>query len=271
MVSCGAITSRKLARISYGAELVYWRVYMASDNRGTMSGDVWDVWHQALPGKIDTSEESVTEHLDELVRVGLLERWTEPSGSVWIHVTGHDKHQSAQYIARRGKRRTPIPPSQIEDHEDSGEAEITSSDAEVHASPESSTVLTSTSTTTTTKEELASSLEPFHIFDAPPPSEIVAAAAEVKRRFEMVDESDLLEKLRVHFRNMSWAQNPELYLEAALSLKDGQIRYPGAAFSVMSSRLRSLHNRQPVSAPQVDHIVHGLPDDVLAALSEGAA
>lgn len=111
MVTTGAITSRKLARVSSTAECVYWRVYMACDNYGTLSADPWDVLQAALPGKNGITEDVVVDALDELVNVGLLERWVDDASDGWIHVLGHDLHQQASWLARRGARRSPIPPS----------------------------------------------------------------------------------------------------------------------------------------------------------------
>lgn len=112
MLTTGALRSRKLARISLAAEAVYWRVYMASDNYGTMLGDPWDVQHDALPGKVGAGEATIAKALDELVSVGLLERWhDDDTTKVWIHVSGHDRHQQSAFLARRGPRRSPMPPT----------------------------------------------------------------------------------------------------------------------------------------------------------------
>ena len=113
MVTTGAITSRKLARVGAPAEVVYWRAYMACDNFGTMSADPWDVLQSALPGKKGMGEAIVASAIDELVCIGLLERWIDAEGKAWIHLLGHDLHQQSSWLNRRGTRRTPIPPSHV--------------------------------------------------------------------------------------------------------------------------------------------------------------
>ncbi len=109
IITTGALTSRKLASLSHEAERVYWRTYMASDNFGTMSADPWDVWHQACPGVTGMSEEIVDDCIEELLEVGLVQRW-EKDGSEYLHIVGHDSHQSADFIRKRGDRRSPKPP-----------------------------------------------------------------------------------------------------------------------------------------------------------------
>ena len=160
IVTTGALRSRKLAAISHEAERVYWRVYMASDNFGTMSADPWDVWQAACPGVRDVDEFSIADAVDELVEVGLLQRWFADD-RFWIHVLGHDKHQSAEFIRKRGKCRTPTPPAihAGPTPEDAGltpaQGQTTpaqrsnpSADAEGRPTRENSQTLTTTSTST---------------------------------------------------------------------------------------------------------------------------
>jgi hypothetical protein len=109
MMTCGAIYSKKLSRISSDAERLYWRIYMASDNYGTMNGDPWDVSSEAAPKVPGMTEERVAELIKELASVGLIIAW-RVDGEDWIHVHNHDKHQSADFLRKRGLRRTPKPP-----------------------------------------------------------------------------------------------------------------------------------------------------------------
>lgn len=115
MVTCSAIGSKRLARVTPTAELVYWRVYFASDNYGTMKGEPWDVWQYALPAKFGIDEHAIGEALHELVTVGLLAAWLDDDGRPWVHVVGHDEHQSAEFLRKRGVRRSPAPPAAIVD------------------------------------------------------------------------------------------------------------------------------------------------------------
>lgn len=109
-----ALTSKKLAGVSHAAERLYWRVYLASDNYGTMSGEPWDVWLKATPSTKGYTEASVGQALADLIEAGLIEAWVEAGGSHWIHVVGHDRHQYSEFLRKRGKRRSPVPPSQRE-------------------------------------------------------------------------------------------------------------------------------------------------------------
>lgn len=111
IITDSAITSRKLAGLSDFAERVYWRVYLKSDNYGTMSGDPWDVWHQCVPGVRGATEKKVAVAVADLVNVGLLESFEEKA-KPWLHVLDHDRHQSKEFLRKRGDRRTPVPPSQ---------------------------------------------------------------------------------------------------------------------------------------------------------------
>lgn len=111
MISTSALWSEKLAGVGHAEERLFWRVYMASDNYGVMSGKPWDVMHQAVPGVDGYTRGSVGQALDSLTLVELLERWTEADQSVWIHVVEHDRHQAPDYLRKRGMRRSPIPPS----------------------------------------------------------------------------------------------------------------------------------------------------------------
>ena len=274
MVSCGAITSRKLARISYGAELVYWRIYMASDNRGSMSGDTWDVWQSALPGKVDTSEASIVEHVAELVRAGLIEQW-QVDGDTWIHVVGHDKHQSAQYIGRRGARRSPVPPSQTENNsgepeENSGEPESRPPDAVLHGTLDNSGSLTSTSTSisTSTASKLASS---------EPAPELVRTVELLSDAFPSVQSGPLLLQLSEHAA-MSSSPEPRFYLEAAIEIvgKKGSVRFSSGMFNLVVRKAQTKERnlgideaqarKAGVSAVPVAHVVSELPPEIVAEL-----
>ena len=113
ILSCGALHSKKLARVSDSAERLYWRVYMASDNYGTMAGDAWDVQAAATAVISGWGEAKTAKNLDELANAGLLARWTDEDGETWIHVVGHDRHQSSEYLRKRGVRKTPKPPSSV--------------------------------------------------------------------------------------------------------------------------------------------------------------
>jgi hypothetical protein len=108
VVTCGAITSRKLAQVSDGSERLYWRIYMASDKYGTISADAWDILGECVPN-MRWTEAKVLKALEELQRVGLLHVWEEPDGTFWAHVIGHDKHQYKAWLDKRGKRMTPLP------------------------------------------------------------------------------------------------------------------------------------------------------------------
>ena len=114
MVTCGALYSKKLAKVSSDAERLYWRVYMASDNFGTMMGEAWDVKAEAAAVVQSLTEARVGKALDELVEIGLLQRWAV-GDEIWIHVLGHDDHQSADFKRKRGRRRTPKPPEMPDD------------------------------------------------------------------------------------------------------------------------------------------------------------
>lgn len=112
MLTTGALRSRKLAGITLAEEAVYWRIYMASDNYGTMLADPWDVMHEAFPGKAGAGEKVIGKAIDALVEAGLIERWLDPeTDKEWMHLIGHDQHQQSTFLARRGPRRTPMPPS----------------------------------------------------------------------------------------------------------------------------------------------------------------
>lgn len=160
MITTEAITSRKLAAISNVAERVYWRGYMASDNYGTMSGDPWDVWQKALPGVKDIQELDVIQALEDLVAVRLLQRWSV-EGKVWIHWIGHDKHQSADWLRKRGGRRTPEPPAITAEADALGaeadaQARYLAPQAVGHQRAEADahpTTITTTTPTTNTKQE----------------------------------------------------------------------------------------------------------------------
>lgn len=110
IVNTRAVRSRKLASVSCMAERMYWRIYMASDNYGTMSGDPWDVWHEAAPGVVGVDESAVAQAIIDLESVGLLQIFTHEDKN-YIHVINHDIHQSADFIRKRGTRRTPEPPT----------------------------------------------------------------------------------------------------------------------------------------------------------------
>ena len=105
-------TSRKLASCDHAVARLYFHVLLASDAYGTLSGDPWDVFHEAVSGVRGYDVDSVSAGVDALVGEGLLERWEE-AGSVWLYVTNHDELQSASQKGKRGARSLPTPPSQL--------------------------------------------------------------------------------------------------------------------------------------------------------------
>ncbi len=105
-------TSRKLAVSEHVIARLYFHVLLTSDAYGTLSGDPWDVLHEAVSGVRGYDIDVVTEGLDVLVSSGLLERWAETDGSVWLYVVKHDEIQSKSQQGKRGNRSLPTPPSQ---------------------------------------------------------------------------------------------------------------------------------------------------------------
>jgi len=159
IITTGAIWSEKLASVPHDAERLYWRIYMASDNYGVMSGKPWDVLQQAAPGVVGFDLDVVTTALDSLVAVTLLERW-EHDARPYLYVTGHDDIQAADFIRKRGARRSPLPPSLAQ----SAPAAAKGSEGQapaIHAVPcpsgEKDALSTSISTSTTTSTISSSS------------------------------------------------------------------------------------------------------------------
>lgn len=211
MITTGAITSRKLAMVSTTAELVYWRAYMACDNYGTFSADPWDVMQAALPGKNGITEDVVRAAIDELADAGLLERWIERDGEAWMHILGHDLHQQSSWLARRGVRRSPVPPSlRIENDEyragfdpinddtspaTASERTLPSPHAEsvpspaVACSPTTTTSTTPTTTTTTiVDDEVVEDVTARSLHPSNPKVQIRKARGELGRLAMVIDQ-----------------------------------------------------------------------------------
>lgn len=132
MITTGALWSEKLAAMDHASERLYWRIHMASDNYGVLAGKAWDVCQKAVPGVGSFNVRGVEKAIGSLVAIGLLEQWAEPDGSVWVHVIGHDEHQTPDFIRKRGKRLTPKPPSlrdETQRHIIDGDSHIPSGDA----------------------------------------------------------------------------------------------------------------------------------------------
>ncbi len=133
MITTGALWSEKLAAMDHASERLYWRIHMASDNYGVLAGKAWDVCQKAVPGVGSFNVRAVEKSITSLVAIGLLEHWSEPDGSEWVYVIGHDDHQTPDFLRKRGKRLTPKPPSLrsdtqrhiigVEVHEPSADAE----------------------------------------------------------------------------------------------------------------------------------------------------
>jgi hypothetical protein len=77
-----------------------------------MSGDPWDVLHQAAPSVKGFDLATVAKCIARLIDAGLIEQWREDDGTWWIHVCQHDQFQSNYFKGKRGRRQSPIPPSQ---------------------------------------------------------------------------------------------------------------------------------------------------------------
>ena len=177
--------------MDHPAERLYWRIYMASDNYGTMSGDPWDVWQQACPGVVGMDEFVVGDAIDQLAEAGLILEWSDDDGR-WLHLVGHDKHQSADFIRKRGARRTPKPPQGQRRAAKGSEGQGPSPDAVPCPSGEKGTLSTSTSTSTSTTGTSSSSPTPApdhelttderrRPFLGPTPAALAASAAQIAK------------------------------------------------------------------------------------------
>lgn len=239
MVTTGAITSRKLAMVDCTAETVYWRAYMACDNYGTMGGDPWDVMQAALPGKSGITEDVVAAALDALVSIGLLERWTELDGTIWIHLLGHDLHQQASWLGRRGERKTPVPPSlriendeyragfdPVNDDESSpaiaGEGSFTASGAGSESSPATASAPTTTTSTTSTSKETDERAQALTDQVAPATTESFALNQAIAIFLDCskggIDESMWRSQLEQH-RSRNLGAPIERYVDAAMQMR----------------------------------------------------
>ena len=301
MITTEAITSRKLAAISSVAERVYWRGYMASDNYGTMSGDPWDVWQKALPGVQNIQELDVIQALEDLVSVRLLQRWSV-EGKVWIHWIGHDKHQSADWLRKRGGRRTPEPPAlTAEDDALGAEADAQSrylapqavghQRAEADAHP---TTITTTTSTTNTKQQAGrghdadpASWLNSDVTHTPPPTDPMIAFIDQMRSILMdaYQESSAGQLAEAVYR-MSAKRGPmtttypdEQWMRAAQELvkaiKDGRIENPskGAAWirAAVPTAVGELDTVDGVGEPAEDPDVVRVREMAARYNTEGAA
>lgn len=113
MLVVDLLYSRKVDALPLDAEAAYVRLHLATDKYGTMPGSTRDIVSRAFPSRGVTADR-VAELIDQLDDAGLIERWTEPEGrhaGEWLHITRFDECQDANFLRKRGKRHTPIPPS----------------------------------------------------------------------------------------------------------------------------------------------------------------
>lgn len=106
MINTAAISSERLAGVEHFVERLYWRIYMATDKYGVMAAKPWDVWQKAAPGVTGFDKEVVQKALDILEHLGLI-IVAEIDGVLWLEITDHDRFQSADFLRKRGERRSP--------------------------------------------------------------------------------------------------------------------------------------------------------------------
>lgn len=111
-----ALTSKKLRRCSDPAERLFWRLVLAVDSYGTASADPEDVLHDAMRGAAGWDEAQVADALDHLEALGLVVRWRADDLTPWLHVVDFEAHQLANFLRKRGKRTTPMPPHELVQH-----------------------------------------------------------------------------------------------------------------------------------------------------------
>lgn len=89
MIDRAISTSKKFAKTSIKAQWLYMRILPFTDDHGRVSGDVWDIKHQALPAQ-KISEGEIEKLLIELHDVGLIKY---AQGHV-VQFERWDKHQT---------------------------------------------------------------------------------------------------------------------------------------------------------------------------------
>lgn len=105
-----ALRSKRMRTLSDQAERLYFRLLLATDAYGTMDADPALVKAHAAPGVRSMDEGVIEEAVEELTEAGLLEVWEE-DGDSWLHVMDFDQNQLAEFLRKRGRRTSPLPPS----------------------------------------------------------------------------------------------------------------------------------------------------------------
>lgn len=109
LLRTSALTSRTICSIPLALEAVYYRLHLASDKYGVLIGDEWDVMAHVFANRFVDPVEAMAS-IDALVGVRLVERWSE-DGKTWLYLARFEETQTADYKRKRGKQKTPIPPS----------------------------------------------------------------------------------------------------------------------------------------------------------------
>ncbi len=103
--SRSANTSKKLRKISDGAERLYWRMHRASDPYGTLDADAESLGMTCTPNIPGWDDQKLADALAELVAAELVIVWADGEAE-WAHLVGFDTHQPAYFIQKRGTRKT---------------------------------------------------------------------------------------------------------------------------------------------------------------------
>lgn len=104
-VYSGFITGRRICAVSVEAEAWFWRLQAVADDFGNLPGDALIVWQQTV-GRRSVTMQTVSKWVEELVRAGLLLRYSEGDDH-YLHITYWS--EDSWPAPRNGKRAMKYP------------------------------------------------------------------------------------------------------------------------------------------------------------------
>lgn len=110
----GLLTSKKWRRADDPARVLWVAMLLSTDSYGCIEADPDHLKTTCLPDVPGWTETKVAKALAKLVKAELVRLYTTDDGTAWAELVDFDKHQHREFLRKRGKRQSPVPPAQAE-------------------------------------------------------------------------------------------------------------------------------------------------------------
>ena len=103
--------SKRWQKISDSDRVLWLHLLLASDNHGTVEGDLTVVW-ATCTARAGWNRDKTKKSLNSLAKAGLIDHY-EADGTWWTQIKKYDENQPTESLRRRKAKTTPNPPRKV--------------------------------------------------------------------------------------------------------------------------------------------------------------